>query len=175
MKRLLCYTLTIGYHLVSSFCIICAVLTILIFHILVHLQLLSSDVSSKRNSDPALVNTLNVSVNFPFFETRNSSIASITQISDMFVCFNPVHNAFNIQIFVSTESVYSFQLLIGIPIYCCSRGRKDGEFVAFRAKESLPSKRRSEQYCVLRFMLCRGWNNSEIIRLAVYQSTCLWL
>ena len=38
--------------------------------ILVLLQLSSSDVSSKRNSDPSLVNTLNVSASFSFL--RNS-------------------------------------------------------------------------------------------------------
>ena len=38
-------------------------------HILFLLQLRSSDVSSKKNSDPALVNTLNVSAaSFAFFQ-----------------------------------------------------------------------------------------------------------
>ena len=42
--------------------------------ILVLLQLLSSDVSSRRNSDPSLVNTLNVSASFSFLQNTADNV-----------------------------------------------------------------------------------------------------
>ncbi|WZZ29350.1 hypothetical protein YC2023_012751 [Brassica napus] len=47
-------------------------------------ELLSSDVSSKRNSEPSLVNTLNVSASFPLF---GNILPFITQISDQLGLF----------------------------------------------------------------------------------------
>lgn len=63
-----------------------------------------------------------------FLSSKN--IDSITQISDFL--FN-LHNTWTSKSLFSIESIYSFQLLIGIPIYCCARGRKVWKFLGVRA------------------------------------------